>query len=295
MHEANLLLQKALKVGGNPYILSKFTSFSVSQVKNILKYLISEYDFRLFSLVLSENLGLRKAILICEDTKINMENRKKLFFPLVNVYRHDLEKDKFILVLYINKDSLTEINNAIEKLKNKGYVNCKLFLIKDVLRYVRDPLCFDFEKGKWICEDKITIINKKHFRVNPDVSDINLITSLQTNPYLNYTRNIHWRHIKSIVNNFIYTLGKSNFILDVFSKENIADKFPNIIWTLSTDEMFISEIYCYEELEKTVEKVKKYSSDFLIVPKTPGYAEGYSIPYEIFKKKTWEFPKIIIE
>jgi len=294
VHQANILLQKALKVGGNPYALSKLTTFTVTQIKNTFNYLIVKYDFALFPLVISENLGLRKAVLICKDTKINMENRKNLFFPLVNVFRHDIEKNEFILTLYVNKTSLNEVSSAIEKLNAKGYVNCKLILVKNVFRFTRDPLCFDFEKGKWICEDKIVIINK-YFKVNPDADDINLITSIQRNPYLNYIRNIHWRHIKSVINAFIYTLGRSNFILDVFSKEDISDKFPNTIWTLKTDEMFISEIYCYDELEKIIEKVKKYSSDFLIVPKTPGYAEGYSIPYEIFKKKTWEFPKIVIE
>jgi len=294
VHRANILLQKALKVGGNPYALSKLTAFTVSQVKNTINYLISKYDFALFTLVISENLGLRKVILICNDSKINMENRKSLFFPLTNVFRHDVEKNEFILILYVNEISLGELNNAIEKLNSKGYVNCKLLPVKNVFRFTRDPLCFDFEKGKWICEDKINIINK-YFKVNPDAEDINLITAIQSNPYLNYIRNIHWRHIKSVINAFIYTLGKSNFILDVFSKEDISDKFPNTIWTLKTDEMFITEIYCYNELEKTIEKVKKYSSDFLIVPKTLGYAEGYSIPYEIFKKKEWEFPKIVIE
>ncbi len=294
MHSTNILLQKALKVGGNPYALSKLTTFSITQIKNTFSQLISKYNFSLFPLVISENLGLGKAILVCEDAKIGIENRKKLFFPLTNIFRHDVEKNKFIIILYTNETNLAEINNAIEKLNAKDYINCKLFLVKDIFRFTRDPSCFDFEKNEWICEDKITITNK-HFKVNPDAEDINLITAIQRNPYLNYIRNIHWRHIKSIINAYIYTLGKSNFILDVFSKEDISDEFPNTIWTLKTDEMYISEIYCYNELEKTVEKVKKYSSDFLIVPKTFGYAEGYSIPYEIFKKKAWEFPKIIVK
>ncbi|MCY0884059.1 MAG: hypothetical protein OWQ50_09950 [Acidianus infernus] len=50
-----------------------------------------------------------------------------------------------------------------------------------------------------------------------------------------------------------------------------------------------------KELGKIVKKIKDHSNEIFIVPKTPSYAEGYSIPYEIFKEKKWKFPKIVLE
>lgn len=288
------IISAITKVGGNPHAIAKITGISIINVIksiNILKY---KYHLALFTGLLAENLQLQKILLLCKNSKIKLSTSKKLFFPLVNLFRADLEENKFMLVIYANKDTLNSIQTAVKKLRDENIVECEIFEISETKRYYRDIYCFNFDQNMWTC-DRLLQFNKRGKMVKPDEEDINLIVKLQANPYIPYYLSPHYSHIKHVIQGFLYTLGTNDTILDVIADKEIIFH-PNTLWSAKIGNKYLMEIHINsKELGKIVQKIKDHSNEIFIVPKTPSYAEGYSIPYEIFKEKKWEFPKIVLE
>ncbi|AWR96553.1 hypothetical protein DFR86_02640 [Acidianus sulfidivorans JP7] len=285
------------KRGTNVNAIANFLKEPSSKVKEILKTLFRKYSLSIFTVINSEGLGLNKIALICKDSNIKIENEKKLFIPLLNLFRSDFEENKFINILYYtDKLSLNSIYNAVEFLKSKNIVNCEIKEITEVRRYYRDIECFDFKTKKWLCTDKIEI-KHKFDSITPDHEDIKLITMTQVNPSIPYYYHPHYNHVKKVLEGFSYILGKKDFIIDVMSDQDISDKLADILWVAKTrDEYYISELHVnYNDLENTMNVIKKFNSEIILAPHSPYYAEGFTIPFEIFREKKWEFPKILIE
>ncbi|MCI2415426.1 MAG: hypothetical protein MPF33_09340 [Candidatus Aramenus sp.] len=298
MKEAEAILTKLVKLGANSYILSKVTGLPSTRVRYVINNLMSLYGLSIATLISTESLGLRKAIVICSNSKLKMETRKRLLFPIAHLFRHDVERDYFFVVVYFVDDGLSRLREVLKELKNKGITECEAFEISRIKRFIVKPSCIDFETGNKICEDKIVITNDTNKRI-PGVSkltktDIDFLATLQHNPFINYLLYPRWRFIKRLVSGFFFSLGNFSFIIDVLSDKELPLSFPNLAWSAETEKGYLTEVLADDDnLEKIVKMAKVYSSDILIVPATTSYAEGYSIPYEIFKGQ-WLFPKIII-
>jgi len=296
--EAEAILTKLVKFGANSYILSKVTGLPSTRVRSVINNLMSLHGLYITTLISSESLGLRKAIVLCSNSKLKMETRKRLLFPIVHLFRHDVERDYFFVVAYFVDDGLSRLRKVLEELKNNGIAECEAFEISRIKRFIVNPSCIDFESGNKICEDKIVIANDTNKRI-PDVSkltkaDIDFLAALQHNPFINYLLYPRWRFIKRLVSGFFFRLGKFSFIIDVLSDKELPLSFPNLAWSAETEKGYLTEVLADDDnLDKIVKMAKAYSRDILIVPATASYAEGYSIPYEIFKGQ-WQFPKIII-
>lgn len=289
------IINAIVKRGANLHVLARALGESTSKIKSVLSLLVQKYSLAVFPAIEAKNLGLNKVALVCKDSKLKLETEKKLFVPVLNLFRADFEENKFINILYYTDNSALEaIHNGVKFLKKRKLVNCEVKEISEVTKYYRDIECYDFSKSSWICEDKNKIITNK-IQIAPDEGDVNLITALQLNPSIPYHFHPHYIHVKKVLDGFMYTLGKNDFIIDVISKYDTSNVHPNIIWTAKAEDVFISEIHVnYSELEQTIQKVRRYG-EVILAPMSPDYAEGYSIPFEIFRQKKWTFPKILTE
>ncbi len=287
------IIRTVTKVGGNYHAIARSTGIPIIDIIKSMKILKCKYNLSIFASIMGENLKLQKILLLCKNSRLKLSTSKKLFFPIVNLFRADLEENKFMLVVYSNKNTLNSIKDAVEKLRDENIVECEIFEITETKRYYRDISCFDFRESKWIC-DKIIQLSKKGKEIIPDEEDINLIVKLQVNPYIPYYLSSHYIHVRHVLQGFMYTLGNNDMILDIITNKELIH--PNTLWTAKIGNNYLIEIHINSnELDKALQKIKDCSKEIFIVPKTPSYAEGYSIPYEIFKKKNWEFPKIVLK
>lgn len=289
------IINAIVKRGLNAYALANALECSTLKIKRSLNTLFKNYSLSVFVALESENLGLGKVALICRDSKLKIETEKNLFIPLLNLFRADFEENKFISVIYYtDKESLEAISNAVNFLQKRKLVNCELRKVLGTKKFYRKVECYDFLRKSWICEDKDEI-KSKCSTMTPDEKDIKLITMLQVNPSIPYYLHPHYRHVKKIISGFFYTLGEKDFVIDIVSKEDVSDLDANIIWIARIEDKFISELHVsHSELQKVIEKLRDYGEIFL-APKTPQYAIGYSIPFEIFREKKWAFPKILTQ
>ncbi|BDC18336.1 hypothetical protein [Acidianus sp. HS-5] len=281
------------KVGGNTHAIARITRMPIVDVTKSIEVLKQKYNLAIFAGIMGENLKLQKILLICKNSKLKLSTSKKLFFPIENLFRADLEENKFMLVVYSNQNTLNSIKDAVKKLRDENIVECEIFEITVTKRYYRDISCFDFNKNTWIC-DKLIQLNKKGKEIRPDEEDINLVVKLQVNPSIPYYLSPHYIHVKHVIQGFMYTLGNNDIILDIITDKEIVH--PNTLWTAKISNGYLMEIHTnYKNLDEILQKIKDNSKEIFIVPKAPSYAEGYTIPYEIFKSKKWEFPKIILK
>ncbi len=298
MKEVELILSKLVKVGPNSYILSKVTGLPSARVKSIINNLVRLHGLSISTLISTESLGLRKAIVICSNSEIKMETKKKLFYPIVHLFRHDVEGNKFFVVVYYVNDGLSRLNEVVKVLREKHIADCEILEINTIKRYIVKPSCIDFETGNALCEDKIVIsggANKGPYdSTKLTKRDIDFLATLQHNPSVNYLLYPRWKFVKRLVTGFFYRLGSFSFIVDVISDKELPPTFPNLVWSAKTERGYVTEALAnHDELDHVVRLAREYSKNVLIVPATQSYAEGYSIPYEIFKGE-WQFPKIII-
>ncbi|ARM75032.1 hypothetical protein [Acidianus manzaensis] len=294
--EFKSIINAIIARGTNLNALANLLSQPSSKIRQMLKILFEKYSLSVFTTFNSESFGLKKIALICNNSKLQIETEKKLFIPLLNLFRSDFEENKFINILYYTDySSLQSIYRAVETLKSNDLVNCEIQEIKNVVKYNRDINCFNFETNKWICENKIQV-KSKFYQITPDEDDIKLTTMLQVNPSIPYFYHPHYNHIKKVLEGFMYTLGNKDFIIDAISESDISDYFSDVIWSVEAQDKYILELHVnYDDLEKTINKLKQYKVDFILAPRSPYYAEGYTIPFEIFKEKQWKFPKILIQ
>ncbi|EZQ02125.1 hypothetical protein CM19_11455 [Candidatus Acidianus copahuensis] len=294
MDYKNLLLA-IMKVGPNSYAISRYLGEPSTIIKSMLNNLQNFLGLRVYPNISAESLGLKKIIIFCKNSKLKIDTEKNLFVPLLNLYRADIEKKQFISVIFANENSISDIESAIKKINEAGVAECEVMLINRTVKYVRNPECFDFESGSWSCNSMYEFPNSTR-QLNADKADIDLIVSLQVNPCYPYFFNPHWTHIKPAVTNFIYTLSKKDLILDVISKTDIARYIPQVVWKAEAKGLYITEIHMAgAETEKILDAVREKAEDMILAPMNISYAEGRSLPYEIFKGKTWKFPSIQIQ
>lgn len=289
------IISTIVKKGPNAYALARTINQPGIKIMKALRMLFKNYLLTVFPALDTRNLGLNKLAVICNNSKLKIETEKRLFVPLINIFRADFEDKKFLSILYYPDDkALKAISNVLDTLKNRAIVECCLKKVLETRKYYRNPDCYDFSTKSWKCNEKFEI-KRNNSCIVPDEADIKLITALQVNPSIPYYFHPHYVHIKKVLDGFLYTLGEKNFVIDVISRDDISDVDPNIIWVVKADDLYISELHVSNmELESTIKRLKPYG-EIILSPKTPLYAEGYSIPFEIFREKQWSFPKIITE
>jgi len=284
-------------VGLNPHIISSLSRVPVNDVYYSILSLFYEHQMTVFPIINSEKLGLWKGVIWCEKSTIPYEKAKQITGPLANLFRGDIEDDSFMLVFYTSYEVFDEMKQTYEKVFDKLNMNCSINLSVQSFRFINDENCYDFENKEWVCNRKqvyISIPSKELLKL--DKYDVNLLTDIQVNPAIPYWRNYHYKHIKEVLHGFMYTLGKTNYILDVKSKRIVND--PSLLTIVQLDNgYYIAEYHADKKsLERVISSVNKIKDvEIIISIKDLAFAHGFSIPYEVFKDNKWKIPKIKIE
>ncbi|MCG3108507.1 hypothetical protein L3N51_00788 [Metallosphaera sp. J1] len=279
------------RYGGNPRCLASVVGESSKIIAREILEMQREHQLALFPAVFSEGLGLGKYLIVVRNCPIKYETASRLFHPIMNLFRGDMEENLFSITLFADGGIVEDIIKALNAL------SCSLVIatrIKQTRKFVRDPTCYDFESHRWICVDKLEIRQGEFLR-NPHEQDIKGVVSLQVNPFADIRIINHRNHVFKIVTGFMYVLGKSDFVVQVISKEELTEYIPDVVWTAEGEDIFISEMHVNKQgLEAAMKKVRDRASEIIISPKSPLYALGYSLPYEIFRNGKWIYPKIEI-
>ncbi|BCU69261.1 hypothetical protein [Stygiolobus caldivivus] len=280
-------------VGLNPHLISKLLKEPLNNVYSLLLSLFHEYQISVFPILNTEKLGLWKAVIWCEKSVITYSKAKKLAGPLANIFRGDIEDNSFLLIFYTNPTVFEEAKTNYEEIFKKLNMDCSVNLVLQSFRFINDENCYNFDVRKWICNRKdvyISVPSRKF--INLDKKDVDLLTSIQVNPSIPYWRNLHYKHIKATLHGFMYTLGKTNYIIDIKSRK-IVDN-PYLVWSAQLDNgEYLAEYHTDKENLKNI--LDKNTGEIILAVKDLNYAHGFSIPFEIFKDNKWKIPKIKIE
>ena len=290
----NELLKFIRLVGLNPHLISILSNQPVNEVYTVILDLIHEHQIYVAPIINTEKLGLYKAVIWCKKSTIPYDKAKKLAGPLVNIFRGDIEDQMFMLVFYTNLQIFEEVKKTYEELFKKLNMDCSVNLSLHIMRFINDENCYDFDNKEWICNRKFTQISAPPRKFTPlDKEDVNLITSIQVNPAIPYWRNPHYKHIKGLLDGFIYTLGKINYIVDIKSRK-IYNHYSLISAIQLDNGEYITE---YHTDKKGLDQILNDNKDeeIIVAVKDLAFAHGFSIPYEVFKDNKWKLPKIKIE
>ncbi|QKR01085.1 hypothetical protein GWK48_08470 [Metallosphaera tengchongensis] len=248
-------------------------------------------NLRIFPAVFSEGLGLGKFFILANNQGIKYQVAMRLFHPIMNLFRGDVEEDLFSIVIFGNRHVAEEVRKVMEKLR-RGNSNFVIYEVSKTRKFSRDPSCFNPTSGKWTCEGKVEF-KQGSVLPSPDEKDVNGIVTLQVNPFADVRTLSHRFHIRKIITGFMYTLGKKEFVVQLITKDDISDEAPDLIWIAEGDEVFISELHVDRKgLEEVSRKFRASSIKMIISPMSPLYALGYSIPVEIFRNRSWDYPRI---
>ncbi len=289
MSAKNQLLELLTRYGGNPRCLASITGESSRVIAKEILEMQRNHHLTIFPAVFSEGLGLGKYLILARDCPIKYETASKLFHPIMNLFRGDMESNLFSITLFAEGETVDNVLGALRS------ISCSLVItstIKQTRKFVRDPRCYDFKFHRWTCDDKLEI-RPGEVLENPHEQDIMGVVQLQVNPFTDIRLINHRKHVFKIVTGFMYSLGKSDFVVQVISKEDITEEFPEVMWTAIGENIFISELHVNRKrLEVVMEKVRDRAIETIIAPKSPLYALGYSLPYEIFREGRWVYPRI---
>ncbi|MEM0289768.1 MAG: hypothetical protein QXD10_07595 [Metallosphaera sp.] len=283
------LIQMMIRFGGNPRCLAEVTGEPSTKVSRTILELQNQYNLTLFPAVYSEGLGLRKYLLTIKGAHIKYETASKLFHPIMNLFRGDIQDQLFSIILFADEKVMKEVDNVLKKISGSNFF---ISQIKRTRKFVRDPQCYDFESKRWKCEDREELKQGSTLD-GPDENDIKGVATIQVNPFFDLRLIPHRHHVLKVITGFMYTLGNLDFIVQVISKDDLSEEFPDVLWTAEGEDIFVSEMHVDRiRLESVLKKLKNRSMEIILSTKSPLYALGYSIPYEIFRKGMWTYPKI---
>jgi hypothetical protein len=293
------IVKFARTFGLNPHILSLNLNLPINRIMKIVNEIILKYNLFLFPIIHSSEFGLNKAIIWCEKSLVKYENAKKLIGPLGNIFRGDIEDRKFMLIFYVNTDYFEIYKTKLQDVFSKLNMPCDIHFITEIDRFINKETCYDFSQNKWICNEKIVKkekIPRKNTLFSLDKGDVDLITNLQINPQIPYWKSIHYRHIKRVLKGFVYTLGNTNYIINIRYNEpaQIIDN-PYLLSAIRLDNGEVIAEY-HMDLNGLKELKGKLKNHRVIISvRDLHFAHGFSLPYEVFKDNKWVLPKIEIE
>ena len=288
------ILNIVKKIGGNFTSIVKLLNLPSNIIGKLYEELFIEDGLRIYPVLETERIGLNKAVIWCEKSSIKYETAKKIMGPLTSLFRGDLEENKFLLIFYCSKQKYKEYKEEIEKLSKMINAECEIKFIDKYYRYINDEGCFDFNNKTWVCDNKTTLISYPHSPlIDLHRQDVDLLVTIQSNPFSPFLLHLHFDHIKQYLRGFIYTLGDTNYIVTV--RGNYILSSPYMLWSVKLDDgSYISEYHVNKEnLDKLTRELR--DQDIIVSVKDLAFAHGFSIPYEVFKYNRWEMPKIVVE
>jgi len=288
------ILNIVKKIGGNFTSIFKMLNFPSNVIVETYESLFLKEGLRIYPALETEKIGLNKAVIWCKKSNIKYETAKKIMGPLTSLFRGDLEENKFLLMFYSSKEKYKEYKEEIEKLSKMINIECEVKYIDKYYRYINDEACYDFQIKKWICDNKITFVSYPYDSlVNLHKQDVDLLVTIQVNPFSPFLFHLHFDHIKKYLRGFIYTLGDTNYIIT--TRSNYILSSPYLLWSVKLDDKsYISEYHVNKEnLDKLTRELR--DQDIIVAVKDLSFAHGFSIPYEVFKYNKWEMPRIVIE
>ncbi|EHP70769.1 hypothetical protein MetMK1DRAFT_00012720 [Metallosphaera yellowstonensis MK1] len=291
MLDSASLIEALAKCGPNPNSLSDFLGRPSLEIKREVSQLVTRDGLTVFPAVYSEGLGLRKVFLMLENAKISYDVAKGFLHPIMSIFRGDLEEKLFSVIAFADRTLEQEIRRLSEVLEPTFSLVGE---IPETRKFIRDPHCYDFGRHRWLCEDKVEM--KPGAKLSsPDQEDVWAVTQIQANPSLNMKVIPHRWHVRKVVIGFMYVLGKTSLVVQALTKEDMSYDVPEIIWTARVQDFYLSEMHVDKEgLEKVMEKIRPVSVKIIVSPKSPRFALGYTIPYEVFRNGSWSYPKIKI-
>jgi len=288
------LLNIIKRIGGNFTSIFKILNLPSNAITKLYESLFIEDGLRIYPILETERIGLNKAIIWCRKSSIKYETAKKIMGPLTSIFRGDLEENKFLLTFYSSKEKYKEYKEEIEKLTRMINAECEIEYIDKYYRYINDESCFDFNNKTWICDNKITFVSYPHSSLTDlHRQDVDLLVTIQSNPFSPFLLSLHFNHIKQYLRGFIYTLGDLNYL--VTSRGNYILSSPYLLWSVKLDDgNYVSEYHINKEnLDKLTRELM--DQDIIVAVKDLAFAHGFSIPYEVFKYNKWEMPRIVVE
>lgn len=288
------IISKIKRIGGNLRLVAKVLGFPSNRISKIYEDLFISDGLTIYPVLEVERLGLNKVAIWCGKSKIKYETAKKLMGPLASIFRGDIEENKFLLLFYSNKELYKIYKEKLEEVLEKTNSNCEIHYVDKYYRYVNEEACYDFSNKKWTCDEKhIYISRHSDSLIELHKQDVNLLVTIQSNPFSLFHLNPHFNHISIYFKGFIYTLGATNYIITTRGDYILSS--PYALWSVELDDgSYISEYHVDKEnLDKLTKELK--DQDIIVAVKELSFAHGFSVPYEVFKYNKWEMPKLIVE
>ncbi|BCU67751.1 hypothetical protein HS7_11880 [Sulfolobales archaeon HS-7] len=255
-----------------------------------LTQLRKDYSFRLYPVFFSEDFNLSKRVVWCRNSKLKYSMAMSIFDSVMNLFRGDIETSSFVTVLFTDSQSKDGLNEVINYLNDLGLAECEVFNVRKTVKLTREPSCFDFEKGTWVCGEVLNTYGRDASVISNsfDVKDVILSNHIYQGENIRKLIH-HLPHILPTIQGFTYTLKSNDYIVDVIGEEPL-DTFPNTVWYLKLDRRYLTEIHLSkEELYKFSHLCKR---DSIISIRSESFSKAKPLPVEFFKEGIWKFPTI---
>lgn len=290
------IMYHVISRGSDPLKIAAVGDISLRETLYGIYELKRKYGLIIYPVLFSEDLGLGKSVIFCRESSISYSTAKKLLGPSLNLFRGDLEERSFIIVSFYYPGFDQQVANLLQYLRDNGVAECEVIRIRRTYKPVWSPDCFDFRKREWVCNKIEKLFNraallKKDLRI--DNVDVNSIVDIQVRQNFRILRpRLHANHIRHFILGYAFSLRGLSYIVDLFADRPLLQ--PGLMWYTELDDgKFLSEIHVSEtRIDEIIKRVRSLGQDFITSISTPEYAEGFSIPYELFRGGKWDFPKI---